>query len=211
MGMPETTVNDLPATATGLTPAIDKAPGTVVVRLGFGLAVMVVVGLVTWLITATLGTATAPPPVAVNGLGIFAVFFVAALAVERLIEPITLLDRKKPELEKTAKETHKAAVTAANDPQASDAQGTLEDAAADASAAAEVWATYRAIALWGLASLVGALAAALLNLHLLKTAGIQTPSLYLEILATGLIIGAGTKPLHELNKLVAAKAPSGGK
>lgn len=141
-------------------------------------------------------------------MGIFAVFFVAALAVERLIEPLTLLDRKKPALEETAKKREKEVVATVRALGAGvpkpDAQEELQ-AAADAAAATEVWATYRAIALWGLASIIGALAAAMLNLHLLKTAGIQTPSLYLEILATGLIIGAGTKPLHELNKLVAAK------
>jgi len=230
MGMPVLTVDDLPALTTGLngvppasvvelTPEIGAAPeglwGKVPVRIGFGLLVMVVVGLMTWLITDGLGSATAPPRTAVDGLGIFAVFFVAALAVERLLEPLTMLDRKKPALEETAKDEQKKAVAAirglgAGVATAAAAQEQL-GVAADAAAATEVWSTYRAVALWGLASILGALAAAMLNLHLLKTAGIQTPSLYLEILATGLIIGAGTKPLHELNKLVTTKTPSTGK
>lgn len=197
MGMPVMTANDLPPTVDGLTPAVGTAPEIwtkMSTRISFVVAVILVVGLATLLITIWWASTTAPPRVAVDGLGIFAVFFVAALAVERLIEPLTLLDPKKPELEQTAKVTAAAAA----------AEGSLQ-AAANAKAIAELWATYRAIGLWGVASIIGALAAALLNLHLLNAAGIQTPSLYLEILATGLIIGAGTKPLHELNKLVTAK------
>ena len=171
-------------------------------RVGFGLLMMAVVGLMTLLITNTLGSATAPPRAAVDGLGIFAVFFVAALAVERLIEPLSLSDPKKIKLEETAQEK-KTKVAIATAAETNAAQAITDEQ--NAKAEAEAWTTYRAVILWGVASIVGALAAALLNLHLLKAAGIQTPSLYLEILATGLIIGAGTKPLHELNKLVTAK------
>ncbi len=48
-------------------------------------------------------------------MSIFAVFFAAALAVERLIEPLTLLDTKKPKLETDTK-TKKAEVVAAARP-----------------------------------------------------------------------------------------------
>lgn len=231
MGMPIVTADDLsalriglngvqPATVTGLTPAIGTPPekfwGKVPVRLGFGFVVIALVIVFSWLITMGWGSSTAPPREAVDGLGIFAVFFVAALAVERLIEPLTLLDRKKPKLEEEAKEKEKDAVNAVRmlntTGQTLDTQAQLQTAAnnqlgelANAKAATEIWSTYRTLGLWGVASVVGALAAAVLNLHLLKAAGIQTPNLTLEILATGLIIGAGTKPLHELNKLVTVK------
>lgn len=197
------TADELPAPVAGLKPVVGTAPNSVrrmVGRVVFVLAVMATVGLATLWITNGLGSDSASPSEAVNGLSIFAVFFAAALAVERLLEPLTLLDPKKPALEKDTKEKKAEVVAAAN---ATAAQDKLLDAA-DAAAKAEMWATYRAIFFWALASIVGALAAALLNLHLLRATGIQT-NLYLEILATGLIIGAGTKPLHELNKLVTAK------
>jgi hypothetical protein len=50
------------------------------------------------------------------------------------------------------------------------------------------------------------LVAAAMKLYLLNTVGITAGTPWEEILATGLIIGAGTKPLHDLVQMMSTKA-----
>ncbi len=47
-----------------------------------------------------------------------------------------------------------------------------------------------------------------LKLYFLTQVGIASPPRTFEILATGLIIGAGTKPLHDLAALIEKKKES---
>jgi hypothetical protein len=63
----------------------------------------------------------------------------------------------------------------------------------------------RAVVFWAIATAIGILASASLKLYLLSRIGLAAPPRALEILATGLIIGAGTKPLHDLVSLIEAK------
>ena len=155
------------------------------------------------------GSARSAAPM--EGLTIFAVFFVAATAVERLLEPIAgwLLPKqsKETEAEAAKSEAGKAVAAAVAAP----AQGGLVAAAngmlvvaAEKEAILEdhVWA--RTVVYWALASVIGMYAAAGLHLYFLRTVGIASGSRWEEILATGLIIGAGTKPLHDLTKLISA-------
>ncbi|SMD26409.1 hypothetical protein [Kibdelosporangium aridum] len=179
-----------------------------------GLGVAVVVALLTWPISDALGR-KADGPVVVDGLTIFAVFFVAALAIERLLEPLSLFDIKKETLQQEQVAKDSEAVTSARQlsgpvipPAAVTAAQTKLEAFAAAKVKVDIWSTYRSLVLWGVASIVGAVASALLNLHLLRTAGINPPTVYLDVLATGLIIGAGTKPLHDLTKLLTAAKTS---
>lgn len=54
---------------------------------------------------------------------------------------------------------------------------------------------------WGLASGLGCLACAVLGVGLLTAvmrAGSSTPPPALDVLVSGLVVGAGTKPLHDL-------------
>jgi hypothetical protein len=58
-----------------------------------------------------------------------------------------------------------------------------------------------AIVTWGLASGLGCLACALLGVGLLTAimgADSSTPAPWLDVLVSGLVVGAGTKPLHDL-------------
>jgi hypothetical protein len=153
----------------------------------------------------------------IEGLTIFAVFFVAATAVERLLEPIAgwLLPKQDKEVAAGAakKDAGKAVADAVAAPVAdrdkmiSTANTKLQDAAAKSAELADhVWA--RTIVYWALASIIGMYAAAGLHLYFLKTVGISSGSRWEEILATGLIIGAGTKPLHDLTKLISASKES---
>jgi len=45
----------------------------------------------------------------------------------------------------------------------------------------------------------------LLGLELLKSVGVASAPVWLEILVTGLAVGGGTKPLHDLIKQLQAK------
>jgi NADPH:quinone reductase-like Zn-dependent oxidoreductase len=173
----------------------------------------------------------------VEGLTIFAVFFVAASAIERLIEPLTLFygQDKKADLDAKAakaKETVEAAYVAqaaylsADDAGKTVAKSKFDEAksvaqnalvqAATAKAGANKITGNRAVVVWGAASAIGILGASMLKLYLLKQVGIASPPRPMELLATGLIIGAGTKPMHDLVKLIekrkedATNATSGG-
>jgi ABC-type nickel/cobalt efflux system permease component RcnA len=78
-------------------------------------------------------------------------------------------------------------------------------AAADSAEALSVRQLARTTTFWTLATCLGMVVAATMELYFLNTVGITAARPWLEILATGLIIGAGTKPLHDLVKLISAK------
>jgi hypothetical protein len=169
---------------------------------------------------------TAKPTVPIEGLTIFAVFFVAASGLERLLEPFSVLwDKSKVEAQSALKEAAaavaeykgkvktwndaadaaaKAAAKQAADDAATDVDTKLQTAAVKQAAAAATDGR-KALVAWGLATVLGVLASASLKLYLLKQVGIASPPRELEILATGLILGSGTKPLHDLVTLVEKK------
>jgi hypothetical protein len=141
-------------------------------------------------------------PTPAEGLTIFATFYVVAQAVERLLEPFSrvLLPADSEE-----EEAAKKAVAAQNAVNAStDAQDQV-DAAAKAKAELASKGQHRTILFWALASLVGVAVSAGMKLYFLQRVGIANSSRWWEILATGLIIGAGTKPLHDLIEFISAK------
>jgi hypothetical protein len=153
----------------------------------------------------------------VAGLTIFAVFFVAAQAIERLLEPIaSLLDPKAGDALAAASGKASEAAAAANAKlHSGDAEAvaaaitTTQDKlneAADKKAKAATSKANRKIGFWAVASAVAVLAASGMKLYFLRTVGIATPNRALEVLATGLIIGSGTQPLHDLVTLISAKA-----
>lgn len=190
------------------------------------------------------GVLASPSEQPVEGLTIFAVFFVAALGIERLLEPISraivapIKSEKRIAAEQAeakwiedladatttqgrwvsavqevidhvpAKESPET--TAANDAAkkvtaAATTAQTSANETATAVAKHETASLGGALLLWTLATIVSMLAAAKLNLYFLHTIGISSGPLWIEILATGLIIGAGTKPLHDLIELISKK------
>jgi hypothetical protein len=146
----------------------------------------------------------------VEGLTIFAVFFVAASALERLLEPLASLVGNRPRQEASAqrdaaqKKVDLAGAVAGDLHLRAEAETAVQQAAA-AQAASEVATANRKVLFWALASILGIAAAASMKLYLLTTTGIAAPSRWMEVLATGLIVGAGTKPLHDLVELISAK------
>jgi len=137
-------------------------------------------------------------------LTIFATFFVAAAAIERLLEPLS-------KLLPSATDMHADADTKLSDAGMkfaaghSDAEDALNTAAtlSDHASYRDYW---KSISLWTVATLLAMVAAAFLRLYFLRTVGISNGPRPMEILATGLIIGSGTKPLHDLVTYISAAA-----
>lgn len=135
---------------------------------------------------------------------IFAFLYIAAQAIERILEPVSLLlpsQEKDAGQAEQAKATAKASLAAGN---ATSAQENLQQAA-NSRALADDISLARGLLLWSFASILGFLASAFLGLYLLNsvvahTAGdaLSHPARWLDILVTGLAIGGGTKPLHDL-------------
>lgn len=124
----------------------------------------------------------------------FAALFILAAAVERLLEPFT--PYVKPDTEDTKKELEAAVVRAEND----DAPET----AANKQAQLDRERSERAFLLWGIATLVATLACAGLGVLLIRSvaaaaqAPLDDPNRFLDLVVTGFVVGAGTKPLHDL-------------
>lgn len=204
------------------TSSVSSTPNPLAILLAFA-----IVGVAWWVGTNVIHDPDFAPDAVVRapvqGLTIFAVFFVAASAIERLIEPLTLFygQDKKADLEAKSAAAA-AAVDAAYGAQAAylgsddagkaaakskfdaakDEAKTALDAAAEAKGGSDKITGNRAVVVWAGASAIGILAASMLKLYLLKQVGIASPPRPMELVATGLIIGAGTKPMHDLVKLI---------
>ena len=110
----------------------------------------------------------------------FAAFFIIAQAIERLLEPITaLFDEEKKEAKKEVDLTSKEAIQAAKH------------------SIADIKVIVKNLT-WGMASFIAMLFCCWIGLGLLNTIGIVNAPTELDIIVTGLAIGAGTQPLHDL-------------
>lgn len=188
-------------------------------RFGIGVLAVAVVAIFALIINKFItdpnyaSSVSVPQPV--EGLTIFAVFFVAALAIERLLEPLAnaLNIQKRKEDEATAAVAE--AKSAATNATAADTADAAKNVAADVQQkaveatkkieAASDWTFYRTTAFWAFATIVAIWASAALHLYFLRAVGIANANHGLEVLATGLIIGAGTKPLHDFITLISTK------
>lgn len=110
-----------------------------------------------------------------DGISLFALLFIMAQALERLMEPFTEF---VPHQEKPDEEAIKA------DPALKNQVKEME--------------RQRAVFIWGVTSLLAMLASAYLGVFLLRTIGATAVPLWVDIAITGLAVGAGTKPLHDL-------------
>lgn len=151
---------------------------------------------------AILFSSTVTNPV--GSLTIFAVFFVVAAAIERLMEPFAGLlpdkadKNKKAEDDKSAAESARAeAETAGSDEKKKKKEEEARKKDADAQGSTD-FVFGETIGFWALATILGFVASAMLKLYLPYAVGITTGGRAIQVLATGLIIGGGTKPLHDL-------------
>lgn len=121
----------------------------------------------------------------------FAILYVAAQAIERLLEPI-MGKVKAVEVAKAKKDVASARVTATD---ASTQQTELAQVQAD-----------RAVIAWGIASSIALVLCGFLNLGIIDSlATVDVAKGFsadayavINVVITGLVIGAGTKPLHDL-------------
>lgn len=160
---------------------------------------------------------------------VFAGLFILAAAIERLLEPFTPLVPPKTEETKTELE---AAVVAASENQSAGAN--QQQAAANKQAQLDRERAERGILLWAIASMTAIVACSLVGLFMLRAVadvprcdpkstvtaekseqseGLRTPrgctendpNRFIDLVATGLVVGAGTKPLHDLITRVQVK------
>jgi hypothetical protein len=105
-----------------------------------------------------------------EGINIFAILFIMAQAIERLLEPFTHI---LPGQEKPTEGEKSEAISA-------DLRRK------------------RSNIIWAMASLLGMLSSAYLGVFLLHAIGVTSAPPLLDIAVTGMAVGAGTKPLHDL-------------
>ena len=182
---------------------VDSSPSAKTVGLSYLAVALAGVG--AWLIYT--GTDPDPLIVDVDGFSVFAPLYIAAQAIERLLEPFAArfaVTTSEKSAVKRAQQ-HKARLEGL---QAGDPQRTLanleeaDNAVEDAELALARAQANRAIPLWAAASVLGLLVCAVLGLGLIEAVASQRPSSEFlrtaDVLLTGLAVGAGTKPLHDL-------------
>jgi hypothetical protein len=210
------------------TPAPQTKPFQVWGSLLVGVAALLFVGLALWVINQllpdshydNLKAATLGGAAAAGTLSMFATFYVAAQAIERLLEPLSnaLLNKdavegtyasKVDDAMKKAKDLADAAsAESPNAAQIADKKKAAETAlkdVADAKNKVDFLSQARTALFWSLATVAGMAASAALKLYFLVLVGISPAPRWMEVLATGLIIGSGTKPLHDLLSTISEK------
>jgi len=182
-------------TITGSGPAVDSPTGAAM-ALGFGLAAVgIAIGILIYQATDEVAFEL------VQGISIFAVFYILAQAVERLLEPLSAwADVVNPSdaaagivKRKSDAETRRdAAVAAAH------RDNSMADKAAIKQAAVDQIRKNRTIVMWGAATLMAAIGAGLLHLSLMSAIGFTGLNTGVDLAITALAVGGGTKPLHDL-------------
>jgi predicted lipid-binding transport protein (Tim44 family) len=144
------------------------------------------------------GVAFSPP----TGIGIFALFYVVAQVIERIQEPFAPLVQEDKKDEGQAKQARDEAVAAAlSTPTTQNAS-----AAANAQAVVEQRRANTRVLLFGTGALLGMVGCGYLHAFFLKTVGVSGIQPWVDLLITGLVVGGGTKLLHDLiSNLQAAK------
>jgi hypothetical protein len=173
----------------------DPAAAAVPTLPAHPLAVIAGLGLAVWGGLAAMGVnnMAAPPVFRVdNDMSAFGALFAAAAAVERVLEPIT---RWMPGRKSQQKYEQTLADLANGVP------GAMH-AAATAKAQVERDRSSRGVIMWGLATAVATLvssAGGFYILHVLSAdASWDAVPRWVDALITGLVVGSGTKPLHDL-------------
>jgi hypothetical protein len=166
--------------------------------------VAVVVGAVVGIVLDDGKRVYSPP----DGVSIFALFYIAAQAIERLLEPLSsFYGRTKASAEAgaalPAAATANARYTKSEAVKERDKALAFNDAttaAADAAWWQEMVDQIRrnTTTLWAVASMLGMIAAGWLGLLLLHAVKAPNAPRWLDIILTGIVIGGGTKPLHDL-------------
>jgi hypothetical protein len=180
----------VPAANVGVAkPATNADPGAVL--LGYGaVALGAVIGIALW---SWRNPSSFTPG---SGISVFAPLYILAQAIERFIEPFSsFLGATTPDTSRNAAKETKA-----------DAMEHVHRAlaAADADGAAQ-WQRLvdqirrnTAVITWGLASFLGIVLCGLFGLYMLRMVGFTGVPEQADLVISGLAVGSGTKPLHDL-------------
>ena len=117
--------------------------------------------------------------------------FILALAIERALEPFSR--KLGPDTTRRKVKRDEAVARPRRDGQ--------KDRAPEFQNAIEISRRLTAVVTWGVATGLGFLLCAVLNITLLQAVranGSGQPPFWADLLVTGLVVGAGTKPLHDL-------------
>jgi hypothetical protein len=199
--------------AAAVAPVAAAPPQGIAGNAVFGGVVVVLLG---WTLSILLNQWANPQALKIPaGVSIFALFYVVTQGLERLLEPFARLwdGTREP-----AAQRDTAAVEAERHMAAGDAAAAKESLAtvAERQAAVERARSNRTVVLWAVASVAGMVLSGVLGLYLLHAVGLQDDLVgidgrladgwgsaaglrhALDLLVTGLAIGGGTKPLHDL-------------
>jgi hypothetical protein len=141
----------------------------------------------------------------------FAGLIVVTLSLERLLEPLSKVlmpkDSSTASPKRTAARSKAQAQAAAADPAmaGTDVQLRTRQAAID-QAAADARRTERAIIFWAIASTCGLGISGGFGFFLLQSIASNHVNTVLDLAVTGLAIGAGTKPVHDLLTSIQSRA-----
>jgi hypothetical protein len=186
------------ATAAAATPPASVSIGWVgvsylVIAAGAGL------GIVLWWLR------NPAPFTPASGISVFAPLYILAQAIERVIEPFTsLIPSKAPDDKGKDKNDHPIAkgTSVRKDVAAHNVNLALVDG--DAKQASDWQATVdqirenTAVIAWTTASVLGMALCGLFGLFMLRLVGFTDVPKQIDIIISGIAVGSGTKPLHDL-------------
>jgi hypothetical protein len=175
------------------------------VRVLWPLLALVGVALAGWVIPFVLDRGLyGAAATAVAGVSVFAGIYAGAQVIERLLEPLSLWIKPNESSDKEYGEAVEAAdkaITAwakrPDDAQLKEQAEVTMKTMAEKKNAVDEKKDDRTAIFWGIASIVGMGASAGFGLFLLKLIGVSA-SYGWDVFATGLILGSGTKPVHEI-------------
>ena len=138
----------------------------------------------------------------------FAGLVVVTAALERLLEPLSMLFGQLPTTDTSkAAESKTAAIMAGADRTLNEkVVQPMVQSAADNQAKIDRNKSNRAIVFWAIASVCGLALSGGFGFFLLQSVASTHVNAFLDMTVTGLAIGAGTKPLHDLITNIQDKA-----
>jgi hypothetical protein len=160
------------------------------------LAVVVAAGVAVFM-TVEIDT---PAIVVATGFTSFAVIYIVAQAIERFLQPISEIWGKPEEVEEAKQDSDAKRSLLAEAPD----DVAAKAAAANAKKKSDYLKLERATYFWAVASVISLLVCGALGLGLIQSVaafnGGEVPGWFqaMDVVITGLAIGAGTKPLHDL-------------
>jgi hypothetical protein len=134
------------------------------------------------------------------GVGTFALFYILAQVIERIQEPFTpfIKGAEGGSASSVNQRSAQAKLDVANSAAINEPTAVNLQTAANAQRTADQIRANATVLLFGTGSLLAMLGAGYLKAGLLQTIGLSGAPAVVEVLMTGLVVGAGTKPLHDL-------------